>query len=635
MEEDGVNLSLMMAEKAQEIFLLIDQENKGFITKNDLFQLESELPQTPEQLEDVFNNLDLHGKGYLTLDEFTEGFGSFLGLKNSNSSILRTEIYEDDLSDVVFPTESHNFDDMIKDIGASDLLQDIGIIKSLWIRLSQNQPEMLDNFEDFLRRITSELKRTQMNYRALHTSMDNKRFAHNEEIQALYLEMESQISAEKERIRAEEKAKERVMRERLESELMDKDRRLQELLAYQNEMEKKLTEMNAIEILAKNENEKLLKEKAEVEEMLDSSTLDLEESKSRIVQLRQLQRERSRMKSLAAMQINEWIGLERESLLRQLQELKEVNRRLLDNQDELESQHHGFNSRPHSRILTSMTEDSYPRIREDLVSQKSDDRPDAWCYTQTSEALGSDSTDGQNESIGSLIASAGYREQPIGSSCSSDSIKDEIDSPAHNISVPQRLYKVVFVGDSGVGKSSFIYRICKQSFISSFATTIGVDFQVHSVKLDDQIVALQLWDTAGQERFRSVTKQYFRKADGVLVMYDVTCDVSFRSVREWLEGIKESVEKETVIVIVGNKLDAMDNMKNKVVSSRHGKDLANEYGALFFETSAKSGFNVNESVQQMAGLLRDREDKELKLVQDLTTLELKKPPIVQNKCCKF
>lgn len=81
LEENGVNLSLMMAEKAQEIFLLIDQENKGFITKNDLFQLESELPQTLEQLEDVFNNLDLHGKGYLTLDEFTEGFGKWSDLK--------------------------------------------------------------------------------------------------------------------------------------------------------------------------------------------------------------------------------------------------------------------------------------------------------------------------------------------------------------------------------------------------------------------------------------------------------------------------------------------------------------------------------------------------------------------------
>lgn len=521
---------------------------------------------------------------------------------------------------------------MIKGIGASDLLDDVGTIKSLWIRLHQNQPEMLDNFEGFLRRITSELERTHMNYQALQTAMENKRFAHDEEIRALYMEMESQISAEKERIRAEEKAKEKILLEKLKFELTEKDTRLQELLTYQSEMEKKLSEMNAVEMLAKTENEKLLKEKAAVEEMLDSSTLGLEESKSQIMQLQQLQRERMRKKSLAAAQINEWIILERESLLRQLQELKEINRKLLDNQDELESQHHVFNSRPHSKLQRHILENGYSETSEDgLDRQASYDEPDIQSSVTNNDS--SDSRNGRNESLGTFTVDVRFREQPIGSCDNSEPLKDENYETVTNLSIPQRLYKVVFVGDSGVGKSSFIYRVCHQAFISSFAATIGVDLQVHSIKLDNQVIALQFWDTGGQERFRSFTKQYFRKADAVLVMYDVTCDTSFRRMREWLEGIKETVENETVIVVIGNKLDMIDEVREcGAINSRLGKKLANEYGALFFETSAKTGLNVNESVQHMARLLKEQEDKELK--QDLSP-KLSKSPSIQQRCCKF
>jgi Ras and EF-hand domain-containing protein len=108
-----------------------------------------------------------------------------------------------------------------------------------------------------------------------------------------------------------------------------------------------------------------------------------------------------------------------------------------------------------------------------------------------------------------------------------------------------------------------------------------------------------------------------------------------------LAVVKETVEDETVIVVIGNKLDMAEDKKDveRVISSSHGKQLANEYGALFFETSAKSGLNVAESIQQMARLLRDREDKEIRKVQDLTTCTLDKPQStsdkLQQKCCNF
>ncbi|NWR66104.1 RAB44 protein, partial [Bucorvus abyssinicus] len=103
---------------------------------------------------------------------------------------------------------------------------------------------------------------------------------------------------------------------------------------------------------------------------------------------------------------------------------------------------------------------------------------------------------------------------------------------------PDRIFKVVFVGNSGVGKSSFIHRFCYDRFLAELNATMGIDYQVKSLMVDDTQVALQLWDTAGQERFRSITRQYFRKADGILVMYDVTAKCSFTAVRNWMSSVQ-------------------------------------------------------------------------------------------------
>ncbi|ESO00029.1 hypothetical protein HELRODRAFT_83548 [Helobdella robusta] len=139
---------------------------------------------------------------------------------------------------------------------------------------------------------------------------------------------------------------------------------------------------------------------------------------------------------------------------------------------------------------------------------------------------------------------------------------------------PERVFKVVFVGDSGVGKSSFIHQFCCNAFKPAFQATIGVDFQVKNMKIDSHIIAIQVWDTAGQERFRSITKQYFRKADGVLVMYDVTNESSYRNIRNWMGSVKDGTEEGTVIMIVGNKMDLVDEGSPQVVSAKDGQRIA-------------------------------------------------------------
>uniref|UniRef100_K7G1L6 RAB44, member RAS oncogene family n=1 Tax=Pelodiscus sinensis TaxID=13735 RepID=K7G1L6_PELSI len=166
-------------------------------------------------------------------------------------------------------------------------------------------------------------------------------------------------------------------------------------------------------------------------------------------------------------------------------------------------------------------------------------------------------------------------------------------------SSPERLFKVVFVGNSGVGKSSFIHRFCYDRFLAEINATIGMDYQVKSLVVDNTRVALQLWDTAGQERFRSITKQYFRKVDGIFVMYDITAECSFVAVRNWMGSIQEGIEDGAMIFLLGNKTDAAESQPQHV-PKLEGQRLAKEYKAVFYECSARTGYNILEPMQHMA-----------------------------------
>uniref|UniRef100_H3CTP9 Uncharacterized protein n=1 Tax=Tetraodon nigroviridis TaxID=99883 RepID=H3CTP9_TETNG len=159
------------------------------------------------------------------------------------------------------------------------------------------------------------------------------------------------------------------------------------------------------------------------------------------------------------------------------------------------------------------------------------------------------------------------------------------------------LFKVVLVGNSSVGKTSLLRRFCDDSFQPGISATVGIDYSVKTITVDSSQVALQLWDTAGQERYRSITKQFFRKADGVVVMYDITAEQSFAAVRQWLASIKESAEDDIPIMLLGNKTD---QQLERQVQQKTGQRLAKESRMSFFECSAYSGFNVMESMVHLA-----------------------------------
>lgn len=152
--------------------------------------------------------------------------------------------------------------------------------------------------------------------------------------------------------------------------------------------------------------------------------------------------------------------------------------------------------------------------------------------------------------------------------------------------------KLLLIGDSGVGKSCLLLRFCDDSFASSFITTIGIDFKVRTIEVDGRKIRLQIWDTAGQERFRTITTAYYRGAMGILLVYDISDSSSFQNVRNWIGSILEYAAENVNVVLVGNKADLTDNKRR--ITTAQGQALADEYNIKFFETSAKTNFNVEE-----------------------------------------
>ncbi|XP_004717589.1 ras and EF-hand domain-containing protein, partial [Echinops telfairi] len=198
----------------------------------------------------------------------------------------------------------------------------------------------------------------------------------------------------------------------------------------------------------------------------------------------------------------------------------------------------------------------------------------------------------------------------------------------------QKAYKIVLAGDAAVGKSSFLMRLCKNEFRGNTSATLGVDFQMKTLIVDGERTVLQLWDTAGQERFRSIAKSYFRRADGVLLLYDVTCEKSFLNVREWVDMIEDATQESIPIMLVGNKADLREDAAvdaQTCVPGNIGEKLAMNYGALFCETSAKDGSNIVEAVLHLAREVKKRTDADDS--KSITNLTGTKKSTQMKNCC--
>eukprot|EP01106_Pelomyxa_sp_JSP_P018718 TRINITY_DN889_c0_g1_i1.p1 TRINITY_DN889_c0_g1~~TRINITY_DN889_c0_g1_i1.p1 ORF type:complete len:211 (-),score=60.60 TRINITY_DN889_c0_g1_i1:126-758(-) len=199
------------------------------------------------------------------------------------------------------------------------------------------------------------------------------------------------------------------------------------------------------------------------------------------------------------------------------------------------------------------------------------------------------------------------------------------------------MYKILLIGDSGVGKSCLLLRFADDYWTDTYISTIGVDFKIKTIELDGKIIKMQIWDTAGQERFRTITSSYYRGAHGIMVVFDVTDPQSFTNVKQWLSEIERYAAEQVCRILVGNKIDLE---QKRVITTASAQSFADSVTVNYIETSAKNSLNVDKVFADMAREIRKKAAKSPVaqaappplMVQDLKTSPTAAPQ-QSSKCC--
>jgi small GTP-binding protein len=177
-------------------------------------------------------------------------------------------------------------------------------------------------------------------------------------------------------------------------------------------------------------------------------------------------------------------------------------------------------------------------------------------------------------------------------------------------------FKILTIGESGVGKTCILLRYTDNKFSKHHLTTIGIDFKIKILTLLNRKIKLYIWDTAGQERFRNIAQQYYNGADGIFLVFDVTERTSFNKVTEWMKQILSyNTQEKTGIILLGNKVDA----DNRLITQEEGYNLANEFGIKYFETSALNNYNLDESFNCMVEEIINKKKIDIKNVKNVDT----------------
>nr|XP_013055394.2 EF-hand calcium-binding domain-containing protein 4B isoform X1 [Anser cygnoides]XP_013055395.2 EF-hand calcium-binding domain-containing protein 4B isoform X1 [Anser cygnoides]XP_013055396.2 EF-hand calcium-binding domain-containing protein 4B isoform X1 [Anser cygnoides]XP_013055399.2 EF-hand calcium-binding domain-containing protein 4B isoform X1 [Anser cygnoides]XP_047908918.1 EF-hand calcium-binding domain-containing protein 4B isoform X1 [Anser cygnoides] len=664
--------------KAHEFFQICDVEGKGFITCQDMQRLYPELPLSLEELEKVFVMLDADGNGSLTPKEFTTGFSQFL----LGQIALNKEMQQSEAETACLPKsketvrddddEEFQFSNLMDRLGAKKVLEDESDVKQLWLQLRKDESHLLSSFEEFLARIFSQLQDADNEKNELEWALKKKTAAFDEEIQNLYEEMEQQIKKEKEEFLLKDTERFQSYSQELECKLLLKEQELEQLVQNQKRLEQQCTELLSGKQETKVENTKLKLTNQELLDDLVRTSHDLHLAQQ---QLQVLQEEASRLheeKEMEVYRVTETLEREKSGLLKQLDFLRERNKHLKDERDiflqqcKTSARKASWKQRTGSVIgkyiegnvlpnsysfeddvfnnsskrMNSAGLNGFPSVEPDagatggmskashlqrIISIEEDHLPqllDKSFDKQLSKQTEDESTsfemelDKKNTEPSMEHSPPSSRGQPAG--------KEALSNEEGIKSVPDRLFKIIFVGNSSVGKTSFLRRFCEDRFFPGTAATIGVDYSVKTITVDNTQVALQLWDTAGQERYRSITKQFFRKADGVIVMYDITAKDTFTAVKQWLISIEEGTGENVPVLLLGNKTD---NEKEREVPNGMGEHLAKDYNLIFYECSAYSGHNTKKSVLHLARILKEHEDK-----MKEKTIELQ-PDVNKKSCC--
>ncbi|XP_060745992.1 EF-hand calcium-binding domain-containing protein 4B [Tachysurus vachellii] len=673
-------------EKIDEFFHICDSEGKGYITPTDMRRLNTELPLSVDELENVFDSLDFDRNGYLTLEEFSSGFSKFLqGRRMSQvedqltalSQDCSEALYQNDPQD--YEEESH-FSMLMESLGASNIFEDPNIVRTLWIQLRKDEPHLLYSFEDFLARVTSQIRAVQQEKSEMESALKKKAVTHNGEIQQLYEEMEQQIKNEKAQLSHKD-----LRSQDLQQQLSSKEQELEWLFLKQKGLEQQCQELHTEHKESQLENIKLKMANQELSCELENTIHELSLAQEQLDKLQEQGLRQQQEKDMEVYKIIERLQREKQNLVLQLDLLREMNIHLRDDQESLKC-NKKKSTLEHGPISTSNAHSDRKQSAESVAGTKVTQHPNRKTSSHNSSPHSTSRDDG-------MVIMAKHTACAGGNSVSTN--PDPMDSPRHHrlisieedhlphllkgefcphfhqmneeddgaqidlqmspmfpsnmslasltrgqpvgkealqkgqvessVSTPQRLFKIILAGDTSVGKTAILQRFCDGHFRTDTIATVGIDFSVQTLKLGDSHVALQLWDTAGQERFKSITKQFFRKADGVVLTYDITLRDSFKSVRPWLVSIQEAVGGPVPIMLLGNKSDR-ESMRQ--VATGEGEKLAKEACLLFYECSAYTGYNVQEAMVHLARVLKEQEDRVWE-----KTVRLGDQSVKKKTCC--
>uniref|UniRef100_A0A1A8B3X2 EF-hand calcium binding domain 4Bb n=1 Tax=Nothobranchius furzeri TaxID=105023 RepID=A0A1A8B3X2_NOTFU len=674
-----------LLDKTKEFFQTCDVEGKGFIHRTDMRRLHRELPLSAEELEDVFDSLDTDHTGHLTLAAFSSRFSQFLhGRRISVTDELNQGLvpvskakealyqsqWEARLSGMEDEEEEGHFTMLLESLGASNDSERIQLhSQDLEHQLLSKERE-LDHLFQKQKRL--ELQCHELNNEKQESHVENVKLKMTNDELSRALENTSQeltLAQEQLAMLQEQAAQLQWEKEmemyRVTEGLQREKQSLMKQLDLLREMNKHLKdECDVCCGVPRNSLRRKQKQRADLDDLFDdsskpaksedetpptSSTTTASASKCQRPSVKRVSGLANGNASGAQPELHEVKPKTRKNSGKTTMTVKnrdrskkvETGRKVEEEEEVVDAPPDGW---PLHRII-SIEEDHLPHLlqggpqilphqlseEEDEVDEEdalSENEPVAVKATDVPVTPPSRLTPSTTEAPSPSKKSHLHRVKKTPMSSRGQPVGKETQQEAKEraLFAPDRLFKVVLVGNSSVGKTSLLRSFCEGRFHPSTTATVGIDYSVKTLTLGNMQVAMQLWDTAGQERYRSITKQFFRKADGVVVMYDVTVDESFKAIRPWLSSVQEAAGEGIHILLLGNK---MDMEREREVSFRDAQQLSFEHKVMFFEVSAYTGKNVTESLTQLARVLMEAEDKERE-----TTVTLGAQPVKKKACCK-
>ncbi|XP_042559733.1 EF-hand calcium-binding domain-containing protein 4A isoform X2 [Clupea harengus] len=565
--------------KAKELFELCDKEAKGFITKRDMQRLEGELPLSPDQLEVVFESLDRDSNGFLTPMEFHTGLGALVGEQEMET---HTEPPAEESKRKEDPGQLR-FTQILAELGADRVFRDQWQLCALWSELHRERPELLSVLEEVFSQAVAHLQDSLREKESLEQALIRREYEHDREVQSIYEDMESQIREEREKRKAQDSMKPLDRSEQLQEELMMCEQELEFTLTKQRELESRMSSLRAEQAASHEQNQLLHGLNLQLQEQLDTSREGLQTALNQLELLQTSISQETQGRERVVLKVSRNMQREKESLMRQLDLLRDMNKRLRDDKDAHQSQKRMCGrKRPLEKkgsVIGDYMQQVLPATRH--VSSSSEG---ANCFVDRLAEAG----DSRATANGRAGIADGHSEST------------EPQSPqGTGVVCPQRVFKVVFLGNSGVGKSSFIHHYCRGSFPNNLCSTVG------SIALLSSTTARQT------ESWPSMTSQRPRPWPPSLAG-STKCRVS--------EG--------AVLMLLGNKSD-MAEREGRQVPQREGQKVAERYQAEFFECSAKSGHNVVEAMTQLARLLALQQDRQCE-----SALLLGGQSTARGRCCK-